>query len=134
MANTQTDPISFIGFNPFGTGLLIVVAVGLLGYTLWGLIRAVYDPLRRGNDTKGVAVRLGYIVSAFGYGTLLIATIQYILGATMNENGPETWSENLLGHPYGRIAVVIIGLGWLVGGGLLQIYQGLKTDSLTPML
>ena len=124
----QTDIIAFMGSTPLGKWLLIVVAVGLLGYTLWGLIRALFDPFRHGSDTEGLAVRLGYVASAFGYGTLLIATVQYIMGATMTQNSPATWSAKLLAEPYGRIIVIIIGLGWLLGGGLWQIYQGWNND------
>ncbi len=128
MRANQTNIIAFMGSTPFGKGLLIVVALGLFGYTLWGFIRALFDPFRHGSDTEGIAVRIGYIASAFGYGTLLYATVQYIMGATMTPTGPETWSAKLLAQPYGRIIVLITGLGWLLGGGLWQIYSGLKND------
>ncbi len=126
-ATTPTGAILYIGKQPGGTILLIIVAIGLVGYSLWGLIRAVFDPFREGDDPKGLMSRFGYLVSAFGYGTLLIATLQYIAGSAVSGNNPQDWSAKLLTMPWGRIAVAVIGAGWLFGG-LRQIYTGYKAD------
>lgn len=123
-----TGVIEVIGANPFGKALLIIVAIGLVGYTLWGFIRAFLDPLHRGDDAEGIAERLGFIASAFGYATLLVATVQYLAGAALSTSGPQDWSVKLLSQPFGRIVVGIIGFGWLLGGGLWQIYDGLQAN------
>lgn len=125
---TPNGVIEMIGATPYGKGLLLIAAVGLLGMTFWGFIRAAFDPLHRGNDADGLAQRLGFIASAVGYGMLLVATVQYLLGATMNAGNPQDWSAKLLAQPFGRVLVGVIGLGWLLGGGLWQIYSGWKTD------
>src|SRR5512135_635340 len=44
----QTGAIATIGAQPAGHFLLILVAIGLAGYALWGLIRAVFDPFGKG--------------------------------------------------------------------------------------
>lgn len=124
---TPTGAIMYIGRQPGGNILLIIVAIGLVGYSIWGLIRAVFDPFRHGNDPEGLMKRFGYIVSAFGYGTLLIATLQYIAGRAVSSNNPQDWTAKLLTQPWGRFAVAIIGIGWLAGG-LWQIYTGWKAD------
>ncbi len=126
-AVSPTGAIEYIGQQPYGKPLLVVVAVGLAAFSLWGLIRAVFDPYREGSDVQGLATRFGYIVSAFGYATLLFATVQYLMGLAVSENNPVDWSARLLAQPWGRIAVALVGLGWL-GGGLWQIYQGYKAD------
>ncbi len=126
-ATTPTGAIMYIGRQPYGNILLIIVAIGLVGYSVWGLIRAVFDPFREGNDAKGLMSRFGYLVSAFGYGTLLIATLQYIAGTAVSANNPSDWSAKLLAQPWGRVAVAVIGIGWLLGG-LRQIYTGWKAD------
>src|SRR5437867_10492801 len=58
----KTGAIATIGARPFGKVLLAVVVVGLAGYSLWGFIRAIFDPLHRGTGPKGLAARVGYLV------------------------------------------------------------------------
>src|SRR5512143_3903815 len=45
----QQGAIAALGNTPVGKILLYVMLVGLIGYGLWGLIRAVVDPLHEGN-------------------------------------------------------------------------------------
>ena len=66
-AMTQTSAIEMIGHQAFGRALLVAVAVGLAGYALWGVIRAVFDPLRKGHSLLGIAKRLGFALSALAY-------------------------------------------------------------------
>ncbi len=126
-AVSPTGAIEYLGQQPYGKIMLIIVAIGLAGFSLWGLIRAVFDPYREGSDMPGLATRFGYLASAFGYATLLIATAQYLMGLTVNSNNPTDWTAKLLTMPWGRVAVAVVGLGWL-GGGLWQIYKGYKAD------
>src|SRR5258708_248868 len=50
--------------NPFGKLVLIIAAVGLAAYSLWGFTRAIYDPLHRGSDASGYMARLGFVSTA----------------------------------------------------------------------
>src|SRR5689334_10685384 len=52
---SPTASIEMIGHEPFGRVLLIGVGVGLAGYATWGIIRAVFDPLRKGRSPAGIA-------------------------------------------------------------------------------
>lgn len=126
-AVNQTGAIGVIAANPFGKVLLVLVAIGLVGYSLWGFIRAIYDPFREGSDIAGLAKRFGYIVSAFGYAVLLIATLQYIQGAVVTSNNPQDWSAKLLTMSIGRVIVGIVGAGWMIGG-LHQLYVAYTSD------
>src|SRR5512135_3667957 len=56
LANPQ-DAIAAIGRQPPGQLLLWIVLVGLISYALWGVIRAVFDPLHKGDDPKGLLTR-----------------------------------------------------------------------------
>ncbi len=126
-AVSPTGAIEFLGAKPYGNIILIAIAIGLAGYSVWGLIRAVLDPYRKGSDVPGLAARFGYIVSAFGYATLLVATIQYLMGTAVSSNNPADWSAKLLAMPWGRAIIAIVGLGWMAGG-VWQIYRGYATD------
>src|SRR5450759_3024797 len=41
--------------NPFGKVVLVVTIIGLIAYSIWGFVRAIYDPLHRGHDAKAVS-------------------------------------------------------------------------------
>ncbi len=125
-AVNQTGAVEWVGSLPYGKYLLILVAIGLLGYSIWGLVRATLDPFHEGDDTEGLLRRAGYIVSAFGYAVILIACVQYLAGMAVSSNNPQDWTAKLMAQSWGRIVVGAIGLGWIIGGGIRQIYDGYK--------
>jgi uncharacterized membrane protein len=119
--------IAVIGKQPAGMILLWVVLVGLISYSLWGVVRAVMDPLNKGRDAKGLIARAGYLASAFGYAILIIPTYGYITGASKTANGSQTqkFITTIMATPWGRWAIGILGLVVLLAG-LYQIYQGVS--------
>jgi Domain of Unknown Function (DUF1206) len=58
-ATDQRGAMQAIAAQPFGKFLLIVVAIGLLGYALWSFIQRAFDLDGKGRDAKGVVARLG---------------------------------------------------------------------------
>ncbi len=126
LANPQ-DAIAAIGRQPSGKLLLWIVLVGLISYALWGVIRAVYDPLHKGNSTKGLITRFGYLVSAFGYAVLAFPTYGYITGKPqpIGGAGASQFISSLMPMPWGRWAIGILGL-IIIGDGLYQVYLGYK--------
>src|SRR5438445_11908890 len=66
-----TGSVVFLIGNPFGKLVLLVIIVGLAAYSLWGLIRAVFDPLHRGSDPSGYLERLGFVSSALSYALIV---------------------------------------------------------------
>jgi hypothetical protein len=133
--------IAAIGKQTAGLILLWVVLVGLISYSLWGVVRAVMDPLHKGHDAKGLLARFGFLTSAFGYAILIFPTYGYITGASKSASGSGTqkFITMIMALPWGRWAIAILGLIVLVGG-LYQIYLGFsagferqfQTYALTP--
>ena len=121
--------IAAIGKQPAGLILLWVVLVGIICYAAWGVVRAVFDPLGKGHDMKGVFARLGFLVSAFGYAILILPTYGYITGNSQTANGSSTqkFISSVMAMPLGRWAIGILGMASLAGG-LYQIYLGFKSD------
>ena len=119
--------IAAIGKQPAGLILLWIVLVGLISYSLWGVIRAVLDPLNKGRDLKGLFERFGFLVSAFGYAILILPTYGYISGSSQKSNGSQTqkFFASIMAMPWGRWAIGILGVAVMLGG-LYQIYLGLK--------
>ncbi|MDQ2809192.1 MAG: DUF1206 domain-containing protein [Chloroflexota bacterium] len=121
-ATDKSGAITVIGNQPFGKFLLLLVVVGLIGYAIWGFVRALLDPMGKGTDAKGLAQRAGYFVSGLSYGALVLPTVQLLLGnGGNNSGGGSDWTAKLLAAPFGPWLVGLIGLIG-IGGGLGQMY------------
>ena len=131
MGGRTTSPsgaIQIIGSQPpFGRILLIVVTIGLTGYTVWRLIQAVADPDREGHDARGIARRTGHGVAALGYGGLALTAARLVLASGGGDNSPQDWTAWLLSWPFGQVLVVGVGSA-IVGYGLQQLYQAYKAE------
>jgi fumarate reductase subunit D len=133
----QTTDLSgslvFVVTNPIGKLVLIVFAVGLAAYSVWGVIRAIYDPLRRGNDAGGYAARLGFVSSALSYAAIVIFALQILLGsgAGAGDSTQQTIAA-ILTHPGGGPLTIIIGLVAIVVGlgQLLEAYRATFKEDL----
>src|SRR5512135_955059 len=122
----QQGAIAALGTTPVGKVLLYVMLVGLVGYALWGLIRAVVNPLHAGHDAKGIAERVGYLVSGISYGLLAVATYGLLTAkapaATSGAQAAQTQqtTASILTQPWGPW-VVALAAAIVIGVGLLQI-------------
>ena len=125
----QQGALAVIGSQPLGHILLFIVMIGLAGYSLWSIIRAVFDPLHLGSDLKGLVQRMWFVSSAATYGSLILPTYGYLFGGTQPaHNGDQTaktqqFASIVMSKPWGRWAVGIVGI-LIIGVGLAQIYQG----------
>jgi hypothetical protein len=115
-----------ISQQPFGQILLALVAIGLLGLTLWYFARGVWDTENKGNDFKGLWKRASAIGSGIGYGLLALFAFQILLG-TGGGGGSSSaeWTARLMEQPWGRWLVGIVGLG-VIGAGLAQFYHAYR--------
>ena len=122
-----------MGKTPLGNALLYVILLGLIGYFMWGVIRAVFDPLHKGSDLKGIAYRVGYAVSAASYALLAVATYRLITGvASAARNGAQTTqtqqaTASILSYSWGPWVVGIVAV-LLIAAGLAQIVQGVSRN------
>lgn len=121
-----TGSLVFLISNPFGKIVLIVVAVGLAAYSLWGFTRATYDPLHRGSDASGYAARLGFVSSAISYATIVFFAVKILIGsAGASSDSTQKTIASILVHPGGGwltgiIGLVAIGIGF---GQFLEAYR-----------
>src|SRR5262245_58816670 len=120
VAITQGEAIAMLGREPFGRFLLVTVAAGLASYALWGLIRAVLDPLERGTTRHGMARRLGYLSSALGYGGMLLLTLGLLTGL---RHPSHDWLARVLSWRGGPLLVGAVGLGWIAGAGMSEVVK-----------
>ena len=125
----QIGAIATLGRLPSGRVILWVILAGLAAYSLWGLIRAILDPFHKGNDTKGLLARGGYLVSAVTYAFFALTTYGLLRGTGSSGGSGQTiqFVSMLMQGPAGRLLVAIIGLAVLFGG-LYQIYSGMTMN------
>jgi Domain of Unknown Function (DUF1206) len=125
---SQSGAIAMLGSQPFGKVLLILIVVGLAGYSLWGFIRAIFDPLHRGSDSKGILARIGFAFSGLTYGILIIPPLQSLMNqGSKPASNPADISVVLFNLPFGKWLVVGLGLVW-IAIGVGQMYVAYKQD------
>src|SRR5260370_12157185 len=112
-ATDQSGAIQTINNLPFGKFLLVVVAIGLLGFALWSFIQALFDTEGKGRDAKGIASRIGYGVVGASYALLSYATFQIVAGtgggASNSTSRTQDCTALLLKQPVGTALVIIVG-------------------------
>ena len=116
-ATDQSGAIQTINSLPLGKFLLVVVAIGLLGFALWSFIQALFDTEGKGRDAKGIASRIGYAVVGASYALLGYATFQIVVGtgggASNSTSRTQDWTALLLKQRPGTALVIIVGIGVL---------------------
>ena len=116
----------FLTGNPFGKLVLIAFAIGLAAYSLWGLVRAIYDPLHRGSDASGYVARLGFITSAISYAAIVIFALQILAGSGgASGDGTQKTVASVLTHPAGGWLTILIGL-FALGIGVGQFMEAYR--------
>lgn len=108
---------------PYGRVMLLVVAIGLLGYTTWLLARAVTDAEQRGHGAKGIALRTGDVVRGIAHGALALAALRLARGqGGGGGDGTREWAGRVLEAPFGQ-TLLWIGAAGIAGYGLYQLYR-----------
>ena len=103
---------------PFGSEMVLVIAVGLAAYAVWRVVAAITDAEGRGSSLKGIVLRVGSALRGLAHGALALAAFRLRTGS--GEGGGER-SEDLVSRaldlPGGNWLV------WLAAGGVL-VYGG----------
>jgi hypothetical protein len=104
--------------QPFGTTLLMVVAVGLLTYSAWRMAESIAGwgrQRRAGYLDRGLT-----IVRALVYGAIGVKAMKLALGLRGGDSGPEPLVRAALKWPFGEWMILVAGLGvgWY---GLVEI-------------
>jgi hypothetical protein len=114
----QRGTLELLGDGAAARIFLLVVAVSLLAYAGWGFIRAIFDPLHRGDDVTGIASRIGFAWSGLNYAALAVFAAGVVLGSSKAGKGDSVqaivgWALNL---PAGGLIITIAGVIGMMGG------------------
>jgi hypothetical protein len=121
--------------QPFGRGLLVLVAVGLSFFAVWRFVESVTDADRYGNDAKGLAIRGAHLIG----GIIAVGLAASALGLALGWGGggdddraARDWTAWLMGQPFGPWLVGAVGL-CVAGAGIafaLKAWRGKVTRHL----
>lgn len=120
----KEDAFVVILHQPFGRIALGVIAVGLIGYTLWRLVSAVTDGDRRGSDAKGWVLRAASAFRGLAYGAITIEVLRLMTNRGRGPGEEQTTKHGtatLMEQPFGSWLVAAVGLGIVVYGAY-QLY------------
>lgn len=102
-----------IAEQPFGKGLLILLAIGLAGYALWRLAQAILDRDQEGEGPKGLAKRGANLAKAGWYGVLCALTVSTLVGNGSGDGNEQATTAGVFERPGGRYLVYGAGLAFL---------------------
>ncbi|MBW2960733.1 DUF1206 domain-containing protein [Mesonia aestuariivivens] len=100
--------LDFLQKQPLGNVLLVILALGLISYSIWRFIQSFNDPEDNGNDAKGVIKRIGFAVSAIIYlviAGIAIKKVFFSSGGSGSQNYVDKFGPTTI-----TIAFIIIGL------------------------
>ena len=120
-AADQQGAMAAIAKQPAGTVMLALVAIGLLGYASWRLLRAALGGTRGQDDLKD---RVDGVASGISYAILFAAAVKILAGSGGGGGAdPDDAAGGVLGWPGGPWLVGIVG-AVVIGVGLQQGYKG----------
>ncbi|WP_162426458.1 DUF1206 domain-containing protein [Pontibacter pudoricolor] len=123
----KSGVFQFILEQSYGRILLAIIALGLLCYTIWRFIQAFKDTENKGDNAKGIGVRIRYAFSGVVYGALAYYAAQLVLGNGGGSNGDsrQSLARELLQQPFGQWLVGIVAVGTAIAG-FHQIYLAIS--------
>lgn len=105
--------------KPFGLVLLAAIGVGLLAYAAWECSGVFWLPRLRRRHGKVWLQQAAAVVKGVGYGAVGWEALQLAMGARAAAgNDTDEYTRQVLQLPLGRWAVVAIGIGIAVYGGV----------------
>ncbi len=118
----QEGAMHLIARQSFGRALLVVVAIGLAGYTMLRMTQAFAGrtPEAGRHSAKD---RVGAFGSGCAYGLFCAAAIGILAGSTGSGTKPRATTSDVFGWPGGRVLVALAGLVF-IGVAVYQAHLG----------
>jgi len=122
-ATNQQGALKNLARQPFGTTLLVLMAIGLAGYAMWRFTRAARGRGREQSDST--ADRVAAFASGIAYTILCVTAVKILIGASTGSGTPKKATGGVLAWSGGPVLVGIAGVV-LIGVAGYQAYKGAK--------
>jgi hypothetical protein len=111
--------------QPFGRTLLLVAAIGLVGYAVWRVLQGLVDPDRLGHDWRALAIRASFVARGVVHAALGRQAFRLYGGlSTPSGTSEREIASEAFQWPLGDWLVVLAGLG-LIGFAVQQVYAAI---------
>jgi hypothetical protein len=111
--------------QPFGRTLLLVAAIGLLGYAAWRVLQGLFDSDGLGHDWQGLAVRATFVVRGVVHAVLGWQAFRLFRGFSGSSGTSEREvASEAFQWPLGDWLVVLAGLAF-IGFAVQQVYAAI---------
>ena len=121
----KAEALQVIEQQPFGQVLLVIVALGFIGYAVWRYVQAFKDTENKGSDTKGMIQRIGYGLSGLLYLAFAFYAFRMVFGSSGGgQSGQQQLVGELLSQPFGQFLVGLLGIITLVKG-FIELRKGI---------
>jgi hypothetical protein len=114
--------------QPLGRVLVLLLAVGFIGYALWRFVEAAVGPPDEDDPRKAMFKRVGYAARGVLYTFFAGSAIKLFIwaqDAAVDENAEVDWTARVLNWPGGTWLVQAVGLV-IVGAGIYIGWRGLS--------
>jgi hypothetical protein len=124
-ATNQRGALQALAREPFGQVLLIAMAVGLAGYSIWRLVRAGIGHGTQQKDSGGE--RVAGVASGLAYAALCVTAVKILVGVSSSggANSPKKTTGGVLAWTGGTAIIGVVG-AILIGVALYQGYKGIS--------
>lgn len=125
-ATGSTGAMASLAGSTIGRGALALIALGLAGYVIWSLVRALRDP-----ENEGTGHGMFFVITALIHGFLAVEAARMAYsgssGGSGGGDGAAHWSAQVMQQPFGP---------WLVGAagvaialyGIQQLIHAWRVD------
>jgi Domain of Unknown Function (DUF1206) len=122
----QRGAMETIQQQPLGHWLLVAVAIGLGGYSLWRFVQAYFGSGPEGGGDHSTMGRVIAAASGCAYAALCVLAVTILLGtSSSSSSNPHRSTAGVLGWPGGQWLVGAAG-ALFIGVALYQGYRGVS--------
>lgn len=112
-----------------GRIVLAVMAIGFFAYGIWRLAEAKIDSEGHGSSAKGIATRIGGVVSGLIHLGLGLFAARLAMGRPTGNGGAESGAATTLSLPGGEALLMIAAIG-LLAAGAANLVKAVKAEFL----
>lgn len=122
----SSGAMATIADSTLGRVFLVILALGLAGYTIWGLVRAIHNP-----ENDGTGHRIFYAITAGIYALLTVEAVRLALGGSggggSGGDSADHWSARLMEQPFGQWLLAAVGVAIAIYG-VQQLINAWRVD------
>jgi hypothetical protein len=118
----QRGALSQLASEPFGTVLVVLLAIGFAAYAVWRLSEAAFGVTGEPPGKKGP--RLQSLARGIAYLVLFFSAVSILLGSrTPQSSQQRSLTAQVMSHPGGRVVIAAVGVV-IVAVGLWMVLDG----------